>query len=141
MVALLPALSVVVLSALLPQGPHDVHASARDDGANEGLLIAQSAREHSAPIANDGAPVPLREEDLPWCVSADDPRCAPLHNDAGRFGSDSSVGFTAAQPHADALPPKPPACETWTPSSGLAPRLGVSHRVERPPRGAGGRVA
>jgi hypothetical protein len=129
MVPLLPALSVVVLSALLPHGPSDAYASAgeRDVATSLIALSVNVAAEHAAPA-------PLGEEDLPWCVSADDPRCAPLHSDAGRLGSDTSTGFTASQAHDDAALARGPSSETRTPRSGLAPRPGISHRIERPPR-------
>jgi hypothetical protein len=129
MVPLLPALSVVVLSALLPQGSSDAYASAgeRDIVANVLALSVNAAAEHAAPA-------PLREEDLPWCVSADDPRCAPLHPDAGRLGSETSAAFTASQSNASSSPPAFAACEVRTPHGGLAARPGIHHRVERPPR-------
>jgi hypothetical protein len=129
MVPLLPALSVVVLSALLPHGQSDALASARerDVAANVLALSVSAAAPHTVPA-------PLRDEDLPWCVSADDPRCAPLHTDAGRLGSDTSAAFTASQPHEGTTLPSAASCETRTPRSGLAPRPGISHRVERPPR-------
>ena len=122
MVPLLPALSVVVLSALLPHGPSDAHAR---QGATlidwrtcaPGALCAGAGG-----IAEGSAPAPLREDDLPWCVSADDPRCAPLHPDAGRVGNDTTVAFPASQPYAQAAPPAPAHSATWTPRSGLAPR-------------------
>jgi hypothetical protein len=129
MIPLLPALSVVVLSALLPHGTSDAYASPgeRDIVADVLALSVNAAAEHAAPA-------PLREEDLPWCVSADDPRCAPLHPDAGRLGSETSAAFTASQSNASSTPRAFAASEARTPHSGLAPRLGVSHRVERPPR-------
>jgi hypothetical protein len=119
----------VVLSALLPHGQSDALASARerDVAANVLALSVHAAVGHTAPA-------PLGDEDLPWCVSADDPRCAPLHTDAGRLGSETSAAFTASQPHESTTLQPTASCETRTPRSGLAPRSGISHRIERPPR-------
>jgi hypothetical protein len=129
MVPLLPALSVVVLSALLPHGPRD--ALAREDAAQRMVELKCAA---CVATAGAAAPAPLRDDELPWCVSADDPRCAPLHSDPARLGSDTSIAFTASQPGAQSVAPQPRRPAAWTARSGLAPRPGVSARVERPPR-------
>jgi hypothetical protein len=69
-----------------------------------------------------------------WCVTPDDPRCAPV-DDSGRtnlsFGGDK-LGFAAAVQPAAAIPrtlapPAPPMRMDDT-------RDGVAGRIERPPR-------
>jgi hypothetical protein len=79
------------------------------------------------------APSPMRDEDLPWCASAEDPRCAPLHGDS------TSIRIALRHPLAAAsafAPQRPSASDDgkFTPNAGLAPRAGISNRVERPPR-------
>jgi putative hemolysin len=79
---------------------------------------------------------PLREEDLPWCVSADDPRCAPLHHDSAPTQLVARLMVTA---HADtpARDNLPNGSQALTPHTGLTPRPGVQERIERPPRTLG----
>jgi hypothetical protein len=79
------------------------------------------------------APSPMRDEDLPWCASAEDPRCAPLHGDS------TSIRIALRHPVAagSAFAPQRPTAsddDEFTPDAGLAPRAGISNRVERPPR-------
>ena len=89
---------------------------------------AQEQREAQAIV-----PTPLREEDLPWCASAEDPRCAPLHGDTGSL----AIGIRQATAvAADAVVPRraPVGDERFTPNLGLHPHAGVASRIERPPR-------
>jgi hypothetical protein len=115
------------------------------------LLLPQSALAQSAmcvepvfsPIAvsversaaQPDAPAPLRDEDLPWCTGADDPRCAPLHDDS------TALRLAVRQPLAaatDALCASTArAAESkLTPRTGPLPHAGIRQRVERPPRPA-----
>jgi hypothetical protein len=73
------------------------------------------------------------DDELPWCVSADDPRCSPLRHDAPPLPIATRPIPGAA---AEAITPPPPviAAQRFTAHSGLAPRPGVASRVERPPR-------
>lgn len=79
-------------------------------------------------------PAPLRDEDLPWCTRADDPRCAPLH------GESAALRLALRQPLAATTSPRPadPACGSeareFTPCPGIAAHTGISNRIERPPR-------
>lgn len=79
------------------------------------------------------APLPLGDEDLPWCANADDPRCAPL--DAGStplsLGLRHPLAVDAEQPDGACIPS---ADRIFAPHVGLVPRAGISSRLERPPR-------
>jgi len=92
----------------------------------------------AAPAAGDerGATQPTDDE-LPWCVSAEDPRCAPLHHGAGPLGAPARFTATPAYGGAATTPELRLVGQNTTPRIGLAPRLGVKHRVERPPRATG----
>jgi hypothetical protein len=104
--------------------------------------LAQSAmcveQEFAASIeraAAPEAPAPLRDEDLPWCTGADDPRCAPLHGDS------TALRLALRQPLAAATvalrASTASAAESqFTPRTGPVPHAGIRHRVERPPRPA-----
>jgi hypothetical protein len=101
------------------------------------------------PIEDPGAPLtvhvaptrqaaPPPEDELPWCVSAEDPRCAPLHTDSGPLSTErritAGVFATVASPLNVAE-----SARTFTTCVGLVPHPGVHHRVERPPRARDGR--
>jgi hypothetical protein len=91
------------------------------------------AAAHERQEAQALVPAPLRDEELPWCASPEDPRCAPLHGDSG------SIRISMREPTAIAGDPAgiARACagaDSFTPSTGLHPRAGVHGRVERPPR-------
>ena len=78
-------------------------------------------------------PAPPREEDLPWCASADDPRCAPLPGDS------TALRLALRQPLAAAAATLPRSTAVtgefaFTPRTGLVPHAGIRNRVERPPR-------
>ena len=85
--------------------------------------------EHEAAL-----PLQPRDEDLPWCASAEDPRCAPLDSHS------APVGLGLRQPlavtTAEVATARRPAADdsTFTSRVGLAPRAGISNRIERPPR-------
>ena len=92
------------------------------------FAAALERAEHEAAL-----PLPLRDEDLPWCATAEDPRCAPLdsHSAPVALGlrqplaaatCDSATRFAASDD------------STFTPRVGLLPRAGTSSRIERPPR-------
>jgi hypothetical protein len=120
----LAALAVLGAALVLPQS-----AAAQSAMCAAPALDLQAAR--TAPQAQ--APSPLREEDLPWCAGAEDPRCAPLHGDS------TALVMALRQPLAAATSAVPPRCRAiddckFTPRMGLVPCVGISNRVERPPR-------
>jgi hypothetical protein len=122
-----PAFGVFVLAALAAGG-----AQAQVCNPIEEPGIEQAAR--AAPPHQ----TPLPEDDLPWCVSADDPRCAPLRNDSGPLSTERRI---AAGVFLDTASPAmlPETIQTFTECVGLVPHQGVHHRVERPPRASDGR--
>jgi hypothetical protein len=77
--------------------------------------------------------LPSGDEDLPWCTSADDPRCSRPHDDAVPLQVASRL---AAAAHVEITTPSwvDAGEQKLTPSTGLAPRAGVPIKVERPPR-------
>lgn len=88
-----------------------------------------------APLQPIAVPSPLRDEDLPWCTSAEDPRCSPMRGNSSpaspglRQPAAIHVGVPVASPV--------PATELeFTPQLGLHPSAGEGSRVERPPRAA-----
>jgi hypothetical protein len=122
---------ITAAAVLLPQ-----HASALRAQPKPWPSIAMCAPAFGATSAAHAAVPPLREEELPWCVSADDPRCAPLHHDAAPT---QLVGRMLVTAYADA-PVRgelPNGSQIFTPRSGLNPQPGVQARVERPPRMSG----
>jgi hypothetical protein len=144
MSGLIPTFGIVVLAALLPQTASAANArESEQDNANilrvanpAGSASAPALRGVSFPRAEQTRNAPLRDEELPWCISANDPRCAPLNTgDTGKgpFDGDARVVLSAADTGADAAQ-LPLRSQSFTPRAGLHPRHGVSHRVERPPR-------
>ena len=78
-------------------------------------------------------PAPSEDEELPWCVSPEDPRCSPLpgHSTASEI---AVRGFIATSP---ALAPPARSLPRTTrnfAAAGLVPASGVHERLERPPR-------
>src|SRR5688572_31402684 len=82
---------LVVLGAalVLPQS-----AQAQSAMCAEPAFVSAGAGER-APTESD-APSPMRDEELPWCAGAEDPRCAPLP------GHSSSIQMAVRQPLAAA---------------------------------------
>jgi hypothetical protein len=122
--------SIGVLCATFAQAPH---AAALAGLCSEAAPIAMLDVEDAH--ADAPLPSPLRDEELPWCASADDPRCAPLDNSR----APSSVGVRKAPAiEVAALPTEAiaEAAHDFMPHAGLAPSAGTSSRLERPPRAA-----
>jgi hypothetical protein len=97
--------------------------------------IGNPIEESDAEVAAHVAPARQapREDELPWCVSADDPRCAPLHNGSGPLSTErhlaAGVFATESSPSVSAE-----NVRTFTSRVGLVAHPGVQNRVERPPR-------
>jgi hypothetical protein len=122
------ALAVLAAALVLPHSAEAQSAMCAEPAVDL-LLTARIA-------APSEAPPPVRDEDLPWCASAEDPRCAPLHGDS------SSIRMALRQPLAATTAPaarRPSGSDdcTFTSDAGLAARPGISNRVERPPRRIG----
>ena len=122
-----PAFGVLVLVALTAGGARAQICNPIEDPGNEPSVHAAPARQ-----------APPREDELPWCVSADDPRCAPLHNDSGPLSTERRItaGLFATAPCPLIVAE---SARTFTTCVGLLPHPGVHHRVERPPRASDGR--
>jgi hypothetical protein len=122
-----PAFGVFVLAALVAAGARAQVCNPIEETGNNPTAHAAPARE-----------APLPEDELPWCVSADDPRCAPLHTDSGPLGPErySPAGVFATEPSPTTVAG---AVRTMTACAGLVAHQGVHHRVERPPRANDGR--
>jgi hypothetical protein len=86
------------------------------------------------PAAQPEAPAPLRDEELPWCTGADDPRCAPLHGDS------TALRLALRQPLAATMTTVPldsarsDESAKFSACAGLVAHAGIRHRIERPPR-------
>jgi len=122
-----PAFGVFVLAALAA-GNVQAQVCNPIDEPGTGATV-QVAPAHQAPP---------HEDELPWCVSADDPRCAPLHNDSAPPNTERRItaGVFAAVTSPLIVGE---SVRTFTACVGLAPHPGVHHRVERPPRASDGR--
>jgi hypothetical protein len=107
------------------------------------LALSQSA-DAAAPLASADvgtqtvvladAPLPPADEEVPWCVSAEDPRCAPAHGGApAPLPTDARVSLVDGAP---ARPRAWPATSTQANPSqlSLGELAGVFREVERPPR-------
>jgi hypothetical protein len=78
-------------------------------------------------------PAPPRDEELPWCLNAGDPRCAPLHGSGVPLGAglrpalscDTELGVEHRASAGDV---------SFTACAGQPPRTREHGRVERPPR-------
>jgi hypothetical protein len=109
-------------------------ASVRHGDGKAPRTIGMCPFQGTAPSAGQPAATDAAEDDdLPWCLSADDPRCAPLHHDAAPLPVASRASAATA---AEAITPAPPviASQCFTPHNGLAPRSAEPSRIERPPR-------
>jgi hypothetical protein len=133
MVRLLAAL-VVLGAALAPVS----NARAFSTMCTEQSFVSfadESEAEQDVPMQPAAVPAPLRDEELPWCTSAADPRCSPINGNS----SPASAGLRQpAAIHVDM-----PATDLvsaaefeFTPQLGLHPSAGEGSRVERPPRAA-----
>jgi len=111
------------------------HAAAPEPRPRAATAVCAEGQIAATPAPRvDRTAEPLRDEEPAWCVSADDPRCAPLHKDGAHHTLALRIA-AAAEAFAPALPAPPPAkAHDGTPSMGPRPCVGVSHRVERPPR-------
>jgi hypothetical protein len=109
--------------------------------ASQTLLFSPAAlwaTEASRPGAASHAPLvavdPADDGQTAWCVSSDDPRCAP--RDLGA-PLQSQRSLSPLCEMGSVRPAQPPCFETQavTPRAFLgAPRAGVSVRLDRPPR-------
>lgn len=93
------------------------------------------------PISRDEAqddialPSPVRDDELPWCASDEDPRCAPLQGSSAP--SSVSVRIASAiEPFATKAEAIASAVHDFMPHAGLLPSAGTESRLERPPRAA-----
>jgi hypothetical protein len=122
-----PTFGVFVLAALAAGSARAQICNPIEEPGNEPTLQAAPARQ-ALP----------REDELPWCVSADDPRCAPLHHGSGPLSTERRI---TAGVFATVSPPTilAESVRTVTACVGLLPHPGVHHRVERPPRASDGR--
>jgi len=119
---LFPAFGVLALAALAA-------GSARAQIGNSTEASGSELTAHAAPARQ----APLRDDELPWCVSADDPRCAPLHNGSGPLSTERHIaaGVFATEPFPAVVAE---TVRSFTARVGLVPHPGIHHRVERPPR-------
>jgi hypothetical protein len=127
-----PAFGVFVLAALAAGSAQaQVCNPIEEPGTGATLHVAPA---HQAPPRQ----APPYDDELPWCVSADDPRCAPLHNDSGPLSTERRVtAGVFATPSSPVISAE--SVRTFTTRVGLFPHPGVRHRVERPPRASDGR--
>jgi hypothetical protein len=126
--------ALVVLGAALAPAPR---AQALGTMCTEPAIVSliEEIEAEEPPAPPSATPSPLRDEDLPWCTNADDPRCSPLNGS----GSAPSVGLR--QPAAiHSVTPAPDHLSEveleFNPQLGLYPSAGEGSRVERPPRAA-----
>jgi hypothetical protein len=137
-IALATVVSQVVLATWLVSSV-SAASFAHSDGraATIDAPIANAAgRVIAAPCTNtaDCPAQPTHEDDLPWCVSADDPRCAPLHTGTRSQDTDSHRIAPSAACDPTSMAVAPAYRASFTPASGLLPQAGIDQRVERPPR-------
>ena len=126
MTRLFPAVGVVLLTLSIAQS---ASAARSERNVHPGPVMCATSGSHTA------TPAP-RDEELPWCVSADDPRCAPLHHDTAppQVGSRLPMAALADAPTRGDFAT---GHQAHTARAGLARNPGISHRVERPPRATG----
>jgi hypothetical protein len=123
---------IAALCVLCATFAHEASAQANPSVCIESpssfVLIEREVLQADAPL-----PSPLRDEELPWCASSDDPRCAPLHDNS----VPSSVGVRIApalDTSASWSEPIASAEHEFIPHAGLLPSAGQFSRLERPPR-------
>jgi hypothetical protein len=88
-----------------------------------------------ADLPAQGAAPDESHDEVPWCVSGDDPRCAPIGGGSTPVQVDGRTPVSGlctrltepAWPQGDII---------FTARTGHRPRAGVSFRIERPPRRA-----
>ncbi|MGD8858720.1 MAG: hypothetical protein PVI30_01840 [Myxococcales bacterium] len=99
------------------------------------LAAAPPAADADADADVDRAPGHREGGDVPWCVSADDPRCAPIGGGGTpvRVEGRTPVSGLCTQLAGSAWPT---GVMVFSARTGSRPRAGVSFRVERPPRRA-----
>jgi hypothetical protein len=120
---LVPATGAPSVSPLLPT-PRPTSPTARLEPSTTG----------EPPAALPGAAPDDREgSDVPWCVSSDDPRCAPIGGGGAPVqveGRTPVSGLCARVTE----PAWPTGDMVFSARTGSHPRAGVSFRIERPPR-------
>ncbi|HJL18197.1 MAG TPA: hypothetical protein RMH99_21210 [Sandaracinaceae bacterium LLY-WYZ-13_1] len=99
--------------------------------SSDGTMLSSRVRETAA----DGARAPAPVEDVLWCSSPDDPRCAPVEPgpEDGPVSGRASFSGAGHGGHADPPPPSMRPMRAPVPRGG--PRAGVRRRLERPPQG------
>ncbi|MDH5672253.1 MAG: hypothetical protein OEZ06_08895 [Myxococcales bacterium] len=122
--SLLPAQDAEATSTVCQEGA--VLVSVASEPQLE-LLAAQAGAEAEPSLAEP------EQDELLWCASPDDPRCAPRGGSSGSY-RDGGLQHAGS---ANAPGTRPDAEGRQSPRSarlGLAPRAGVQGALERPPQ-------